>query len=73
MTETPEFDRLADALFAGPTKLVDLIVVPGTDPGLTTERLSASLYASMERVGLIVEGRLTDRFAPGRADGAPQS
>lgn len=58
MSCTPHFDRLAAALFDGEHKVVDIIVVEGTDPLIGRERLSEALYASMERMGLIVDGRM---------------
>lgn len=57
MSSTSHFDRLAAALFDGEQKVVN-IVVEGTDASAGRERLAESLYASMERVGLIVDGRI---------------
>lgn len=65
MSSTPHFDRLAAALVDGEHKMVDLVVVEGTDPSVGRERLSEALYASMERLGLIDGGRLRPaRAAP---------
>lgn len=58
MSCTPHFDRLAAALFDGEHKVVDLVVVEGTDPSVGMEPLAEALYASMERMGLIVDGRI---------------
>lgn len=58
MSSTPHFDRLAAALFDGEHKVVDIVVVEGTDAAVGRERLAEALYASMERMGLIVDGRI---------------
>lgn len=58
MSSTSHFDRLAAALVDGEHKMVDLVVVEGTDAPADRERLAEALYASMERVGLIVDGRI---------------
>ncbi len=58
MSSTPHFDRLADALFDGERKVVDIVVVEGTGASAGREQLAEALYASMERMGLIVDGRI---------------
>lgn len=58
MSSTPHFDKLAAALFDGEHKVVDFVVVEGTDASAGREQLAEALYASMERMGLIVEGRI---------------
>ncbi len=58
MSETPHFDRLSAALFDGEHKVVDIVVVEGTEPSTLREHLARALYASMERIGLIVDGQL---------------
>lgn len=58
MSSTPHFDRLAAALFDGEHKVIDIVVVEGTDPSIGRERLAEALHDSMERMGLIADGRI---------------
>jgi hypothetical protein len=58
------FDRLASALFDGPIKAADIKAMPGQNATPDRERLSAALYESMQRVGLIVDGSLSNKLEP---------
>lgn len=57
-TERSALERLGDALYGGPVKAADFKVTRGTGPDRSPEALAGALLASMERVGLVREGRL---------------
>ena len=59
MSSTPHFDKLAAALFDSEHKVADIVLVEGLDPSVGSERLTEALHASMERMGLIVDGRIS--------------
>ncbi len=59
-----EFDQLAKVLFEGEVVASDFKTMPGTDTTLTRDQLAKSLLESMERVGLVVGGKLVDEMQP---------
>jgi hypothetical protein len=59
-----EFDQLASVLFDGPVAARDFKTMPGTETGHSRDVLANSLLESMQRVGLIVDGKLTNKIEP---------
>lgn len=66
MSEVGAFERLASVLFDGDVRAADVKVVPGTGAGTGRDGLSQALLDSMERVGLVRDGRLVGIGADGR-------
>lgn len=59
-TQMGEFDRLAAILFEGDTVALDFKTMAGTDPKATRDDVAKVLRESMERMGLIVDGKLVN-------------
>ncbi len=55
-----EFDRLASILFEGDVRAPDFKTMSGTATNVSRDELSRSLLESMQRMGLVVDGHLTN-------------
>lgn len=53
-----EFDRLAQVLFGGAEKAADFKTMPGVGSEFTRDELADELLRSMERMGLVQDGKL---------------
>jgi hypothetical protein len=59
-----EFDQLASILFEGDVKAPDFKTMPGTATNVSRDELARSLLESMQRMGLVVDGKLTNKIQP---------
>jgi hypothetical protein len=54
------FEKLSKVLFAGDVVATDFKTMPGTGSNLSRDQLAKSLLDSMQRVGLVRDGKLVD-------------
>jgi hypothetical protein len=59
--ENADFDKLASTLFDGEEKVADIKFMPGLKPDMERDHLATTLWNSMKRVGLIVDGKIVNR------------
>lgn len=60
---TQNFDALASALFDGPIKAADFKIMPGENIEVNRETRSKALLDSMTRLGIVVDGHLTNLYS----------
>lgn len=56
-------EELADILFEQECSVSDVKIMPGIDPMASPDRVAKELWQSMERMGLIKDGKIVDRNA----------
>lgn len=54
-------EELAKVLFDGDNPISDVKLMPGTDPTVSPDHVAEELWRSMERVGLIRDGKVVNR------------
>lgn len=64
MSHEPNFDRLNKILYEGDVVASDFKAMRGTDSSLTRDQLAKVLIESMERTGLVVDGKLVSAIKP---------
>lgn len=55
-----DFEKLSQVLFEGEVVASDFKTMPGTDTHLTRDQMAKSLLESMERMGIVRDGKLVD-------------
>lgn len=58
------FEKLAAVLFEGEVVACDFKTMPGTNTTQSRDDLAKALLESMTRMGLIVDGKLTNEIKP---------
>lgn len=56
-----KLNKLSSILFDGEVKAWDFKTMPGTSESKDVDRLSDSLMRSMERMGIVVDGKLVNK------------
>lgn len=59
--DNQHIEGLSKILFDGDVAASDIKTMPGTDPTVDPDTVALSLWQSMERMGLIADGKLVDR------------